>query len=333
MSGTVEGLLRSIPPPSSTGLFHVSRVPGYPAFYAGRDATGNAALLIKASGDGGQVPLRLAGIEANYSVLCKVAEPGAPEQTETLTSIVCLSRERGIETYFASAAESLLTLLPPNPTVGDVAGAVQRLVDLFQKLRRPPRRYLTGLVGELCILRAARDSAAAVASWRTDPEDRYDFVVGRLRMDVKSSSNRRRSHEISFEQANPPPNCVGLIASTWIEAAGGGTSVAELLRSIEVRLGTNYGAISRFRIIVADSLGETLPAAMDRRFDLDLATASTCYYDAASIPALRPPLPVGVSALRFTSDFDQCHQQDLTMLERLLDLTEAVLLPPPTRSV
>jgi hypothetical protein len=329
VSGTVEELLRSIPPPSSSGIFNVSRLPGNPAFYAGRDASGNAALLIKASGDGGQVPLRLAGIEANYSVLCKVAEPGAPEQIETLTSIVCLSRERGIETYFASAAESLLTLLPPNPTIIDVAGAVQRLVDLFQKLRRPPRRYLAGLVGELCTLRAARDSAAAVASWRTDPEDRYDFVVGRLRMDVKSSSNRRRSHDVSFEQANPPPNCVGLIASTWVEAAGGGTSVAELLQSIEARLGTNYGAISRLRIIVADSLGETLPSAMDRRFDLDLATASTRYYDATTIPAIRPPLPVGVSALRFTSDFDHCNRLDVSTLERILDVREAVLLPPP----
>lgn len=239
MPSTVEELLRGIPPAASAGLFHVRRLPGHPAFYVGRDASGNAALLIKGSGDGRQVPLRLAEIEANYSVLCKVAEPGSPEQIETLTSIVCLSREHGVEAYFASAAEFLLTLLPSNPTIAQVAEAVQRLVDLFQKLRKPPRRYLAGLVGELCIIRAARDPVAAVTSWRTDPEDRYDFVVGRLRLDVKSSSNRLRSHNVSFEQANPPPGCIGIIASTWIEAAGGGTSLAELLQMIQVRLGVN----------------------------------------------------------------------------------------------
>ena len=54
-----------------------------------------------------------------------------------LTVILCLSQAHGIEAYFASAFESLLTILDPAPTTAQIAEAVQRLVDLFQKLRGP----------------------------------------------------------------------------------------------------------------------------------------------------------------------------------------------------
>jgi hypothetical protein len=107
--------------------------------------------------------------------------------------------------------------------------------------------------------------------------------------------------------------------------------VAELLQTIAVRLGANHGAISKLRIIVAESLGETLSTAMDWRFDMALAMVSTHLYDAATIPAIRPPLPAGVSALRFTSEIAGCAPLDVNRLERLLDPSEAALLPAPAR--
>ena len=327
MTGFVERLLRTIPTPSADGLFHVLRLPQHEACYVGRDASGSAVLLVKASGEGRTVPLRLAGIEARFAVQCRVAEPGSSEKIETLTAIVCVSRERGIETYFASAIESLIAVLRSSPTTAEVAEAVQRLVDLFQKLRRPAQRSLAGLVGEVCVIQAARDAMAAVAAWRADPEDRYDFVVGRLRLDAKSSTNRNRLHGLSFEQANPPRGCFGLIASIWIEAAGGGTSVAELLRTVEARLGANHAVISRLRTVIADTLGETALSAMEWRFDLDLARSSIAFYDPAAVPAVRPPLSIGVSAVRFVSEFEGCPRVDINALVRRLDLAEAALLP------
>ena len=326
-AGSVGKILREIPAPNVNGLFHVSLLPGHPACYVGRDASGNAALLLRAFGQGRTVPLRLAGIEARFAVPSKVAEPGANERTETLTAIVCLSRERGVETYFAGVAESLVAVLPPEPTTAQVADAVDRLVELFQKLRRPARGPLAGLVGEICLLREARDAAAAITGWHSDPEDRYDFVAGRLRLDIKASTDRHRAHSVSFEQANPPPRCLGLLASIWIEAAGGGTSVAELLRLVEGRLTADHTALSKFRTVVADVLGETFLRAMEWRFDLALARSSLMFYDATVVPAVRPPLPAGVSGVRFISDFGARMHVDLGSFARQLDQTEAALLP------
>lgn len=232
-----------------------------------------------------------------------------------------------METYFASAVESLVATLAPDPTTAQVSEAVERLAELFQRLRRPGRRPLMGLVGEVCLIRAARDAAAAIAGWHADPEERYDFVSGRLRLDVKSSGNRRRSHEISFEQANPILGCIGVLASVWIEPAGGGTSVNELLKAVEARLAGNHAAVSRLRSIVADTLGETMLNAMEWRFDLKLAALSMSFYDPAVIPAVRPPLARGVSAVRFVSDLEGCPQLDIRALTRGLDPSEAALLP------
>lgn len=327
MIGLVERLLREIPTPATEGLFHVAQMPAHPACYVGRDAAGHAALLVRVVGEGRTVPLRLAGIDARFGIPCKIATPGSPERTERVSAIVCVSHERGIETYFANAAESLVALLDEEPSASEIDEAVQRLVDLFQKLRKPARRPLAGLVGEICVIQAARDAAAAVAAWRADPNDRYDFVAGRVRLDVKSSTSRSRLHGVSFEQANPPPGCIGLLASVWIEAAGGGTSLTELLGTVEARLGTSHAAIARLRTVVADTLGETVLYAMEWRFDLDVARSSIAFYDPAAVPAVRPPLPSGVSAVRFVSDFEACSRADIAALAARIDPAEAAVLP------
>lgn len=327
MTGSVAALLRTVSAPSAPGLFHVRRLPGHPAYYVGRDASNNAAILIRASGSGRTLPLRLAGIEARFEVPCKVAEPGAPERTETLTAILCLSREPGMETYFASAAESLVAVLGAAPTTREVGEAVERLVELFQKLRNAPKRSLAGLVGELIVIWSARDTAAAVSAWRADPEDRYDFVCTTLRVDAKASTDRRRSHELSFEQANPPPGTAALLASVWVEAAGGGVSLREHLSAIETRLSGDHASTLRLRSIVADTLGETLLTAMEWRFDLAVATTSLSFFDMRAIPAIRAPLPEGVAGVRFVTDVRSVSQIDLAAVCSSLDSTARGLLP------
>lgn len=328
MAGAVLALLQTIAPvPSKNDVFHVHKLSSNDACYVGRDASGFAAILVRTSGPGRTVPLRLAGIEARFGVPCKVAETGGPERTETLTAILCLSREVGIEPYFAIASETLIGLLRPEPTVVEVADAVQRLVDLFQKLRRPATRSLVGLIGELILIECARDTPAAIAAWRSDADDRFDFVVGRLRVDAKASTDRRRAHSVSLEQADPPPGTFGLLASIWIEAAGGGRSLAEHVESIEGRLGGDHASILRLRTIIGDTLGDTLLPALDWRFDLALATSSLSFFDMRAIPAIRPPVTTGVSGVRFVSNLEGVPKIDVGALGLKLDDTEIRLMP------
>lgn len=307
-----------------SGGFHVCRVPGRPAYYVGREATGAASFLISASGPGRTVPLRLAGIEARFALPCSVAEPGQEQRIETLTGILCTSRDARTEAYFASVADLLMGVLGDAPTLTAVADAVGQLVELFQLLRTPPRKSLAGLVGELIVVHAAKDAAAAVAAWRSDPTERYDFAIGDLRLDAKASATRQRKHSFSMEQANPTTGVVGVLASMFIEQAGGGTSVAELLETIEARL-RDHATMMRLRTIVADTLGRDLPAALGWRFDLRLARSSLALFDLSGIPAIRGALPDSVSGVRFTSEIDACPPLGKSDISRIDAAARAIL--------
>lgn len=284
--------------------FLARSVAGHPAFMVGRDPSGAASLLISAPGPGRTVPLRLAGIEARFAVPCSVAEPGGPERAETLTAVVCTSPDEPIQAYFANVADLLMEVLGDAPTLTTVADAVDCLVDLFQKLRQPPRKPIAGLVGELCAIDAARDVAAAISAWRADPEERYDFLAGNLRLEVKASATDRR-HSASAEQAAPPDGTAGLLASVLVERSGGGTSLEALLAALERHAG-DHGAILRLRGIVAATLGRDLPGSLGWRFDMARARSSLSYFDIRGIPALRRPFPPGVSGVRFVSDLETC---------------------------
>ena len=137
-------------------------------------------------------------------------------------------------------------------------------------------------------------------------------------MDVKATSTGRRSHEISFEQANPPEGTRGFFASIWIETAGGGTTLSDLLARIEARLRQQSVSVSKLRSVVAETLGNGLPTALNTRFDVQLARSSLLLYEAAAVPAVRPTLPVGISGLRFTSDFSGCAPIDTIFLRKEL---------------
>jgi hypothetical protein len=273
------------------------------------------------------VPLKLAGIEVMFATPYEIAEPGETSVSQTLTAIICTNIDEEVTAYFANVLESLLPFMGDNPSTRQVEEAVRQLIDLFQKLRNPARRSIVGLLGELLVIKAARDTVAAVSAWRSDPNNRFDFALGKMRLDVKASSNRQRVHDISFEQANPPMKAVGLIASIWIEAQGGGESLSELLTSIEARLQGKPNEIARLRTVVADTLGGSLPQAMGWRFDSDVAQSSLRYFEATVVPAIRPPLPKGVSSARFISDLSGCPPIELALFAQRLDPAELGMLP------
>lgn len=305
MTGTFEGLLARITAPGAPGAFNVVQVPGRSAFYVGRDAQGSAVLLIRTTGPGPRVPVQLAGIEARFGMPCQVAEDGGHERIENLTAVVCSSRAPGIETYFISTMELLSSILGEAPTLTAVAEAVDRLVDLFQRLRRPARKATVGVIGELLVIRAASDTELAVRAWRADPDERYDFSSGNLRVEAKATSGRRRVHDLSFEQANPPPGSIGLLASVLVSQSAGGSSLGSLVEELEARL-TKHDVVLKLRSVIADTLGQDLPAALGWSFDLHHAIASIRLYDLNALPAIRPPLPKDISSVRFTVNIDGC---------------------------
>lgn len=290
--------------------YFVKPIPNFERHYFGRNSAGAPSLLLSANDRSHKAPIRLAAVEVSFSVPCNIAVVGDRTTSETLTAISCTAGDRILQGYFAHVCETLLHIVGASPSLAQIADAVQRLVDLFQKLSGPPRRTVIGLFGELFVIYSAKSPAMAVQAWRSTTDDRFDFSIARVRLEVKASGTRQRAHDFSLEQCCPPTESVGVLVSLFAEASGGGLSLLDLIERIERRLGGDPGLELKLQETIAESLGRSAAAAFSMRFDEDVARSSLQIYELGSIPAVRGKLPSEVSQVRFRSDISRVTPAD-----------------------
>ena len=304
-------LFQALKSPEEQGLptatFSVTAIEGFSSFMVGKDSLGRGALLVSSVGAMKANPpaIRLQSVEAYFGVRCSL-QTGGQEPTATRLSVIqCPVLEEETIRFFFSVCATLVSLLGDNPELNDLWSAVNRIASLFQKLLRAPRRSLDGFFGELFILWQSVDPLSVIRTWRLEENSRFDFVGERLRLDVKVTSTHHRSHVLSYEQANPPADTVGIIASLFAEQVGSGTSLGVLVEELEQRLFGEPELVFRLQEQLAATLGEALQSALDTRFDMQLTAGSLRFYRVADVPAVRGELPAGVSDLHFRSDFTQ----------------------------
>jgi putative PD-(D/E)XK family protein DUF4420 len=289
-------------PPS--GSFNAASVAGFPTHYLGHSHMGEPCLMIDTAGPRGAPhrPLRLQGLSIQYGVPCRLILPTGETIDRTLTTILCTTPDVMERRYFLYLADLILRILGPAPTLASVISAAEHLARMFQALSQPARKPLTGLIGEMLIIVRSAQPAATTMAWRSAIDDTFDFAGDDLRMEVKAGQGRSRQHYLSYDQCHPPQGTIGILASLFVESSGGGISVGELLREIEQGLASQPDALMRLREIFAQTLGATVVAALEERFDRDLADESLQLFDLSEIPAVRGPLPRGVSQVRFRAD-------------------------------
>jgi len=317
----LAGLLAAIDTVEQDGgpAFAVKPIPGFPRHYVGLSPTGQPSLLLGSEAGPFHAPVRLALLEARFGNLHRIRPDGGGERKELLSVITCTAQEVQAQAYFIHIAETIVRIVGTDPVLPEIVSVVQRLIDLFRHISRPATRSLNGLLGELVLIAASRDLPATVGAWRSSDCDRFDFSVSDVRLDVKAAADRTRAHYLSTEQCQPPPGTTGLLASVFIESSGGGQSLGELLQAIETGLAGQGEFILKVQQAVAETLGETLPSAMEARFDDRLARTSLQFYDLRTVPAIRDNVPIDVSQIHFRSD--------LTRTVALADAEIAVLAP------
>lgn len=298
---------------TAPGVFSVAPIPSFDNHYVGRDDRGRACVLLGSTDKGTRAPVRLGGLDVQYALACTVSLGGS-EDSHVLTVITSTGTSEEGERYFLHVLATLIGIVGASPTLADLAGAVTQLAGIFQKLTAASRESLTGIVGELMLIADASDPEAAINGWRCDVDERYDFVRGSLRLEVKSSMSRRRNHSFSFEQCDVPTGCLGLVASLFIERSAGGLTVEGLLTKIGGRLAHQPAAAFKLEQTLAGTLGAGLPDALGFSFDYDLAQASVAYFDLATIPAIRGPLDPSLTQIRFASDLSNEAALDLESL-------------------
>jgi hypothetical protein len=281
-------------------------IPGMEAQRVALGVDGQPALLLSADlgGETAKRPpsIRLEHIGVQYDVRCRLHQPDGAVIEAPFTVIRLISGDAALREHFLRVLGPFLIELGPKPTRSQVYHAVEGLIDLFQAIAHPPRKTAQGLWGELFVIATATDANRLVESWHAIPEDRYDFNRGAERIEVKSSGTRIRRHRFSLEQLHPPGEARVIIASLLVESAGAGVSLSLLLERVHQRLGAAFDLRHRLDLIVAQTLGDNLPRALELRFDSELAIETLAFFDASDIPSVQADLPPGVSDVHFSSD-------------------------------
>lgn len=305
MKLSLAQLLASVPQRTiheAPDAFRVQAIPSAPRHYIGRNAAGQPCLLLGSVDHRLQAPVRLAGIEAMFGVACRISPTDDQTRDEVLTVVTCTAVGTQVQDYFVHVCETIVRIVGTTPSQGVIAEVVQRLIDLFQRLTSPSSRSVVGLIGELYVIFRSRDASLATLAWRSRMDNRFDFSIEDVRLEVKASSDRRRAHFLSADQCRPPEGTAGILASLFIETTGGGMSVEELIRAIETRLAGNDDLVLKIQETVAETLGASLLAALAMRFDDKLARTSLQFYDLDAVPGIRYNIPPEVSQVRFRSD-------------------------------
>ena len=335
MTGPLEILFESIIAPATDETkprYAVLPIVEYESYFVGKDRESCACLLINTTDHltQQQLNIRLKCIDVQFDLFCHLKRGAESAIEGRFTVIRCRSRERETVRYFLSVCYTVLCMLGDWPSRCAVASAVHRLAALFQKTLKPPVRAVSGLFGELYLISRSTSPVRALTAWRTDNSARFDFVDGEVRLDVKATSGRVRSHVFSYEQCSPPPGTIAVVASMFVESVSGGVTLQHLVDSIVADVASDPDLVLKLHEVIATTLGTSLNDAMASAFDPKLTESSLRIFSLSDVPAIRGEIPAGVSNVHFRSDLSALNDVPFQVLIKR-DATFGDLLPPLRR--
>lgn len=281
-------------------------------WHLGCNSEGQPAVLLslgRSSGERRPLSVRLENLRIEHNVKCRIIDVGGESRLSRYSIIQCRSNLQDIQTCFLRVIASETLELRNDATEADLSSLVEHLLALFRFLSGPGSRTIQGLWAELFTISIARNPSSMVKAWHEEPDEKYDFCWNDIRLDVKSTSDRSRRHFVSLEQAYPPPGTHGIFVSLFACKQSGGLSLGDLWDQVLDSLEDLEDKLKVDRICI-ESLGGGIVEGRSAMFDKETARDSLMYYDANSIPKPSRTMPIGVSKVRFLSDFDFAKQLD-----------------------
>ena len=277
------------------------------AYLIAKDRNGWPVLLLSCPLGGERASkIQLAHLDVQPTVRCRITGPGGTNDEGVYVVVRCTNANEELARYFLRTLDPILRGLGATPTAGAVSGAVNALAELFRALLQVSVGSVAGLWAELFLIQTAAKSVVVAEAWHAASDDRYDFSAGSQRLEVKSTAQRVRIHSFSLEQVIPPTGCQAIVASVFVERAGGGVSLGSLIDQTREQLIERPDLQQRIDKVVAETLGTGLRSGFAERFDWELAGESLRFFDARVVPAVQTPLPPGVTGVHFKSDLSTC---------------------------
>lgn len=264
-------------------------------------------------------------LSVEYDMDCTIKDSKGNTFRRKFAIITLRSDDEHLQAYFIEIF-TLMLMKMPHPSKQEVSIEVERLVTIFAALTHAPRKKIQGLWAELLVIEQSHNPYTLIKAWHSNPSSKYDFTLGRDKIEVKSSASTERKHHFSLGQLNPSPNSRLLIASTTVRESGenaNGMSVKDLYNRICNRL-TNTEAKIRLYIIIAQIIGRDMNKINSVFFDYVTASDTLAYYDYRMIPRILPKdVPQNVTEVEFTCDITKL--KNITTFSHPFDNCDSLL--------
>jgi len=282
---------------------------GYPMFF------------IECNTNTHSLDINLEFISVLFNRPCRLSESDTI-QSESIYTIISLKTDNiDFQQYFLEVVCIILEQLPETPSHKQLKTEIQKLIELFSRFTRPPRKTIQGLWAEMFIIEQAKYPEYLIQSWHASPEDKFDFNDGQDKIEVKSTSQIRRVHSFSLEQLNPNQNSNLLIASVFTVQTGRGKNIFDLKNSICQRV-KNLQLQFRLNEILSQTLGNEFDKVFDIYFDYQQALDTLAFYNFKDIPTIQhDSIPHEIHNLRFDCDLSCI----ATIKDKDFDATQSLL--------
>jgi len=301
----------------------------YEACHLAKDRAARPVILVRsASPPSGERPrdLVLENLRIENRIRCLFERASGEIEKGVFTLVRCTSDNRDTQELFLQVGESSLRALGTDITEPHLLRFLESVAELFRALEREPTRQIMGLWAELFVLTRSEEPRTLLAAWHTEVGEHFDFTMGIQRLEIKSSGNRSRRHQVSFEQVYPPEQVQALIASLFIEPGVEGPSVKDLWDEARLLAGADSALLLKVERQCLQSLGRNWGIARERRFDAERAAESLGFFNIDDVPRVAREQPPGVADLRFESDLSKATPLTNARLKALGGLFSAARL-------
>lgn len=291
--------------PEAGKSYDVGNLPGT-EHKLGKSVEGYPMFFLLTNAGGVQCPnTNLEILTVDYNLYCSFEDENSRETHCNYTVLTLRSCDEILQENFIAITMLVIKRLPAVPSRHEIAKEVENLKYIFSAAKQAPKKMTQGLWAELLVIACSGEPEKMIEAWHSQPAAKFDFAMGRFKLEVKSTGGDTRVHHFSLDQLCPSAHSAVFVASAVVRECArgnGGMSVDDLRGLISERLASTDADL-RLRTIIAETLGERYEQARKMTFDYVGACDSLRFYDAADIPRInKENVPAGVTNVGFSSD-------------------------------
>lgn len=244
-------------------------------------------------------------LSVEYNLSCTFVDDNDTKTPHHYTILTLRSVDQILQEDFFDIVIMMFDRMPEIPSKREIAIEVENLISIFSSMTCPPRKRIQGLWTELLVIEQSYMPEVLIKAWHESPTAKYDFSMGRDKVEVKSTSSETRIHHFSLDQLCPSAHSRVVVASAIVRESAqskDGLSVRDLYDKICSRVNSVDARMHMMRVI-AETIGTDMHRLNEVFFDYVEACDTLRYYDSKDVPGVdKDGVHPGVTGIGFNSN-------------------------------